>query len=296
LRCSRVWRRSGQQGAVLPAVGSGTLVVRLDAATNVTTDANNFVLSWGDQTGVGDNYGGSFDSVSGTQPVLVSSSLYGQPVIRFTSDYLRSSHTADLGADESIDQTYFFVTAGNTNPQNLFDTAPNVAGPLRFANPNRVAEQNNDAGGIPVTLTPKPPSNGTILTIRHDGDVGTNQRTWEGFVNGSSYPGSTNTEAGRRIRWFHPTVGATNLGTAGFFNGDVAEILVYQGVLTNADRQAVEAYLIEKYIPEPAFIGLAAFAGIVMLRRRASGGAGIPACRGGTYSTSRTRWAKRSRG
>jgi hypothetical protein len=253
--------------AVLPAVGSGTLVVRLDAGTSVIKDGSDFVSSWDDQTGVGDNYGGTFvQATLASQPQWIANAYNGQPAIRFTSDHLRSTLATDLSADESIDQTYFIVaTNPSNNPQNILDTAPNVAGPLRFLLPNRVAEQNNDAGGTTVALTPRPPSGASVLTIRHNGDVGTNTRIWEAFVNGSFF--STNTEAGRRIRWRQPAIGGTNLGTAGFFAGDIAEILVYQGVLTNADRQAVEAYLIEKYVPEPSALGLVAFAGVTMLRR-----------------------------
>lgn len=45
-----------------------------------------------------------------------------------------------------------------------------------------------------------------------------------------------------------PRIGSINHGSAGLFTGDVAEILLYAGKLSDADRDAVEAYLHQKYL------------------------------------------------
>jgi len=270
--------------AVLPAVGSGQLVVQLDAGLGVTISGST-VTSWVDQSATtvsGLDYGGTFTNTSGpvgSTPTLVLNALQGQPVIRFNGiDYLRST-LASTGAgsqDTVLDYTLFFVTAGNTNPRGLFDSAPGVAGPLRFHNNNRVANQDDDGAGIPVTLTPGLSSGATILTVYHDGTNAAdgpkpaNSRRWEGYVNGLSYAGSSVqyvAGSGRRTAWGFSQIGAYNNNDANF-TGDIAEILVYTGNLSTTDRQSVESYLSIKYLPEPSSLALLGLAGAMLAARR----------------------------
>jgi hypothetical protein len=59
--------------------------------------------------------------------------------------------------------------------------------------------------------------------------------------------------------------------TADFFSGDLAEVLVYNTVLSSSDRFWVENYLGDKYnivVPEPSAMVLFAMAGWAMLWRR----------------------------
>jgi hypothetical protein len=51
-------------------------------------------------------------------------------------------------------------------------------------------------------------------------------------------------------------------------NGDIAEILVYDRVLSASERQSVESYLTAKYVPEPGSLGGLLVAGLGLLRRR----------------------------
>jgi MYXO-CTERM domain-containing protein len=259
----------------VPTVSSGTLVIQLDAATNVSTSGS-AVTTWGDQANTGTEplvYGGTF-SAGGTAPTLVPNSINGQPAIHFAgAGYLAAATpSATVGGDDThIQWTFFFVTQGATNPKGLFDTAPLVAGPIRFLNNNQVATQaSNDSAsdGLPVTLNS---TGGTVFDFTFAGNAGLNNSTWAGFINGSSYTGSTNVYTGnRRVTWKTPTIGAINQGSP-FFTGDVGEILIYQGVLTDADRQSVENYLIAKYVtpaPEPASMGVLGLGALALLRRR----------------------------
>jgi len=60
-------------------------------------------------------------------------------------------------------------------------------------------------------------------------------------------------------------------GSQRFFDGDMAEILIYNTALTSVERQDVTEYLVAKWsIPEPASIVLLAFGGFVLYRRRRS--------------------------
>ena len=60
-----------------------------------------------------------------------------------------------------------------------------------------------------------------------------------------------------------------------FFVGDVAELLIYDDILTTTERESVESYLTDKWasqaVPEPAsfiLIGLAGFCVMAVRRRR----------------------------
>ena len=72
--------------------------------------------------------------------------------------------------------------------------------------------------------------------------------------------------------------GTGGAGAKEFFDGQIAEIQVYSGVLTTAQRSAVEQSFTDSYvnpIPEPASVALltAAGAGILLVgRRRKSAG------------------------
>jgi len=65
-------------------------------------------------------------------------------------------------------------------------------------------------------------------------------------------------------------LGAGANATSDYFKGLIAEIRIYKGVLTDAERQAVEAELTASYvtIPEPATLGLLALGGLMMFSGR----------------------------
>jgi len=61
-------------------------------------------------------------------------------------------------------------------------------------------------------------------------------------------------------------IGASSSGSY-TFQGQIAEILMYQAALSDSDRQAVESYLMTKYAPEPSALVLALFGLIGLLGR-----------------------------
>jgi hypothetical protein len=64
---------------------------------------------------------------------------------------------------------------------------------------------------------------------------------------------------------------AVGLGFNNFsLDGYIAEVLVYNRVLTSGERTEVYNYLSDRYIPEPASLGLLAVGGLLALRRRHS--------------------------
>jgi len=58
-------------------------------------------------------------------------------------------------------------------------------------------------------------------------------------------------------------------GTGDLYDGDLAEILIYDTVLSGSDRQSAHEYLVAKYaLPEPSAIALLAVTGVLLWRRR----------------------------
>ena len=63
------------------------------------------------------------------------------------------------------------------------------------------------------------------------------------------------------------TIGAfPNLGR--YFQGQIAEVLIYNSVLSAEERTEVFNYLDAHWTPEPASLGLLMTGGLMMLRRR----------------------------
>jgi len=269
--------------ADLPTVGSGTLMVWLDAGVGVTVD-NGQIMRWENQA-VDSVFGiDAFSKSAGADGPTLGALSNGTPVVHFDGNILRASLPNDTNDDVSPRQgvegpdlqewTFFFVLANVTDTAGLFDSAHNQQRPIRFYRSNYVAKQGDDdnghVGGISIEL-PEDTSGGMMFSFSHG--VVDGSRTWDGYVNGGGYEGSFNDEGGYTlVRWFEPQLGGINGGEAGWFRGDIAEVMIFQGVLSDADRKAVESYLAAKYdiavVPEPAAMSLLALGGLSLLRRR----------------------------
>ncbi|HMB96223.1 MAG TPA: hypothetical protein VKK61_09315 [Tepidisphaeraceae bacterium] len=66
------------------------------------------------------------------------------------------------------------------------------------------------------------------------------------------------------------TLGSQGAAGADLWQGDISEVIVYDGAISDADRDTVLAYLANKYniVPEPTMLGL--LATVFLMRRRSS--------------------------
>jgi hypothetical protein len=221
------------------APGSGLRFwVRADAG--VTTGAT---FTWADQSGNNDNVS---ISTAGLQPQLVTNVINGLPVVRFSGGQrLESAATAfNFGTG---DLTWFHVSSLSgavSGKHQVFGTLQNggtfsgiTAGYGSAGNQAygmfRQATDNFIVDPTPVTFNAF-----NILDARRLSAAVTIN------LNGGMVASGTSTDS---LGGGTMTVGAERTGGAEFMLGDIAEILVYNGALSDADRTAVESYLSGRY-------------------------------------------------
>jgi Concanavalin A-like lectin/glucanases superfamily len=206
------------------------LWLRTDAG--ITLNGNN-VARWVDQSGNGRS---AAMTIAARQPAYVLGGLNGWPVLRFAGaqSMVLDAATAPttytvfvVGKNSRADESFSMILGpGGSNPNNQ----------LRWENGNQamfVGLGNN----LPVT-------NATVgntrtyhaLALRYDGSTISSYR--DGVLRSSSS---------------HSTTGPWRLNQIGayydsfFMTGDLAEILIFNRALTEAERQSIGVYLRSKY-------------------------------------------------
>jgi hypothetical protein len=278
---------------ILPTVSSGTRALQLDADTNVATGSGNAVQTWADASGNGIVF-----TAAGPQDVtLVANAFNGQAVLRFgggqsINSYLQAT-AGNLSMLNNQPVTIFAVTRNTSNVNGLIDSHPGDGTALRTAFEVVQVADGNGQANVSAALT------GSVTAIRyslgqdpaHPGNPPV--RHFETFIDsssGSSAVDSVYGPAGATSlseTWlsnsvvngspFATVIGTINHGEQGLesvgrFNGDLAELVIYQGALSDSDRVAVENALFTAYAaPEPAtgILLLLPLAGLLTRRRRA---------------------------
>ena len=217
------------------------LIARYRADTNVTGTSQ--VSDWGDMSGNSHNL---TQGTAGNRPALVSSSINGQPVIRFTR---ANSHFLARASSPTISQPYTMaiVLQGSTHP-GAQEWVASTASAGQFS-------------GILMSSDAKV-SVYADATVIKGGAFNTNAHChiFHAFSSFSKlYSDNTQVASG--------TPGGTGIGgirigtqSAGseFWNGDVAELLLYDHLLDSTDMTAMAQYVFDRYAITQAGIGSAA--------------------------------------
>ncbi|MBI2966877.1 MAG: PKD domain-containing protein [Bacteroidetes bacterium] len=252
---------SFSQSSFSPSDVSG-LQVWLTADSVIKDGANN-VSQWRDLSGSNNN---AIQSIVGFQPLFVGSLpvLNNRPVIRLdgTDDFMEIADTPSL--DFTTGMSIFFITRQTVlNPAveilSKWDFGSQGSWALETASPASellfyVAYSLAGGGSNNIVST-----NANIDTVYYIYSLlydGSNPNPVSSFkngtelnmaVNGSIVPSLLNCSATLKIGMFG--------GLGRYYNGDIAEIIIYDSTLTFVDRKYVEQYLSDKYAP-PVNLGV----------------------------------------
>jgi len=231
---------------------SGT---RIDSTEN-NRNLNNLeqgVLSWTDQSGEGNN--ASFEFL-GEQPTFISSFLNGKPAIQFNGQgqilQVASSASLDFTAETSCFIVVKYDGDGGGNDviyiKNADDGFPGY--PAMYGMVGVNAENGNvsfplNVGGWSDHDSGVSISDGIPRLFSMIFNTSVDQSIYcNGILTGQQVLGDNiSTSSGTlQIGGYNKSFDAQE-----FFNGKIAEIIMYNRAVTNIERQQVEAYLNTKY-------------------------------------------------
>ena len=247
---------------VASTVSSSTMSLWLDASQGTSTSGS-LVTGWSDQSGNGNNA----TAVPGKEPTLVSSGINSRPVLRFSSSgsgsVMKISDSASLRPSSitifAVFQRQVASMSGAKIIARPFDTAETGGAPYfswalgtRFGATDSFEFDVYTATAISDAETTATYSDATSYLFQSTYNSGTT--TMSAFVNGavSAFNALTTapttaidyTEVGQNIWIGDSPVGG---GSTQLFDGDLAEIMIFPGVLATDERQRVESYLNAKY-------------------------------------------------
>lgn len=214
-----------------------------DSNCTTTTLTANAVACWKDKSTNGYNL---TQTTGSAQPLLTSGGMNSKPVLRFdgTNDTLTRTASTPIG---SGDDTYTVIAAWKTTinntsqviwEQNSTPTQTNgYRGALIILGGSNYGYngENNDAHNISTYATST--AYGSIMTA--------NSATVTIYSNGTTGSGTINATT-ENISTQIVTVGSKR-GTGEYLNGDLAEVIVLDRVITAAEITQIKAYLNNKW-------------------------------------------------
>lgn len=250
-------------GGLLVAVGVAASQVRAALVLDLkSADYNATTGTWTDSSGNGDD---ATQVTAANRPTLVAGGAPNttSPVVRFASgQYL----TLNTGISSTAYTVLAFVRPGDAtnNPKTMIS---GDAGSLQY----RIG--GDSANGDKQEL---------IRRSQANLGIGTGVLSTSAFsninlaVDGTGGTFRLNGAADGTTGGLVTTAAATIIGSAGNganapnegYVGDIAELQVYNTVLTTAQIQTIEANYNTTYAPEPASLTLCAIGGMVLLGRR----------------------------
>lgn len=219
------------------SVGSATLLVWLDANTITGKSDGDTITGWSDRCQLGTDH----SLTTASSPTFKTNQVNGYPAVRFTGAGQSGTFAPGPWA-VSEGYTYIMVMAPNTGATN--DRA--LSGSNNWLiSLNRSDWAGNHAGvhrvsGWSSSVSPGAASGEYRCLLVQDADGASYLHRENGTDLDTS--GVTGTEAGNLF--IGPYSGAS---TSEHCDHDIAELLIYDGILSAADKTAVETYLNGKY-------------------------------------------------
>ncbi len=226
-------------------------VLWLKADAGVTSDGNGYVSQWNDQSGAGNN---AAEADPNLEPTLVNGAINGKPAVHFDggNDGLASPHNPSLIVEGDLS---FFAVIRPTSLTVHHGILSKCGGAASLSNSNFPATLDMEL----VLTTGKPRllrGNGTALsTMNGNANAvagqtfiveiivkGTNALHYlNGNFNGQAVFADGVEDLGNPLR-----IGRRESQEL-FVNGDIAEILLMRGAVTESERLDIDTYLGRKY-------------------------------------------------
>jgi predicted esterase len=233
------------------AIPTAGLQLWLKADAGVTKDAGNVVSAWADQSG------NKMDATSpspSARPLFVAHAVHGKPAMRF--DGLQGHFTLPAGFADFTAGASVFVVARPTAVKKyarLFELANNGANQIGFT---RVLTSQAVSFGVHETGWGGAMAANALMQNAWQLQEGalTPQGDASVYTNGI-YLVTRKTDIPSNIVRSTNYIGWSSGMSAGdeAYQGDIAEIIIYNTVLSPDDRQQVERYLLQRYaIPHKA--------------------------------------------
>lgn len=249
---------AGRTPAVSPETLDG-LQLWFRADRDFIHDDLGFVSQWGDRSG-NDRHG--FQNVDARRPTLVRKALNGKSVMRFdgADDYLAiDAMKLDTAGQISGITIFALVKSASTNNQIIasFDRSEYWRFALHNASAGGAGWQTRASGGVQHDLfTPDPCTDGRwhLIACRFEAGASPDKRI---FVDGEEVA-SADAHAGESLGSGTPRFGfigvgseaatvGDGIGPAHFLDGDLAEFIIYNRALSDAERRGIERYIVETY-------------------------------------------------
>jgi probable HAF family extracellular repeat protein len=225
---------SNEAGATTPAAGSGLPLSGLRGWFKADAGmAPGKVNVWPDNSGNGKH---AIQMTGAKQPSLVTNAINGRPAVRFTGNTQWMSLPNLMSGATQGDA--FVVTKATADvpsvPGRIWDLGL-VSAPAAYPSSDGMIYESTGSttgyivGDPAVSLT-------NVLMM----NVSSKSNEWVARLNGSQLLRSTT----NTVSWdTTPCLGGSDVYTANCYAGDIAEVLIYDRVLTTDEREAVGRYL-----------------------------------------------------
>ncbi|OAM91858.1 hypothetical protein AW736_26520 [Termitidicoccus mucosus] len=228
---------SNEASVTLPTHGTAMPMNGMRAWLRADAQTLGVLGHWADQSG---HSNGANQGTASNQPLVVSGSsgLNGWPVVRFEAAKNQWMQFGNVMSGAAEGEIFVLVKAGQATPgthRGLWWFG-GAGGATHY--PASSGSVVDDFGSNAAKTAGAPPD----ITQWHIYNVSSKAGDWESRVNGKTHYRTTSNSV-----YFYtaPYLGRTNQGYA--FDGDIAEVIIYDRVLGEGEREAVGMYLNSKY-------------------------------------------------
>jgi hypothetical protein len=184
------------------------------------------------------------------RPLFKANALNGKPTLVFEGERVAGEKEPKVNRFLGVPlrgespETTILIVGRNLNRPGLFDTAPTSNGSLRMAGFLQLAGHSRFGINTPFPLLDRDASPQMIaVTVRKLPGGGQRLTT---YANSHEQESVTSEREAKPVLFRGMCLGNINNGEV-VFNGEIAEVLIYDRALSDAERAKTETYLAEKY-------------------------------------------------